>query len=193
MAAKNNWSVKSLTKGYCPLGEDPTAGITESCVDFNKATLAQVLQMKPDVVITTSTRTNAQADVPEQLDPSWVNTVRTLNDAGIEVVAIRDTPRLPRSAPDCLQESPGDFIGCGATRAGLFSEVPPTDAVASTLPNTKFLDFTNYFCNDTTCPAVIGNVIVYKDDNHPTKTYMESLEPVFAKEFQAATGWSMSQ
>lgn len=192
MAAKNHWNVTSLTKGYCPLGEDTSAGISESCVDFNKDTLAQVLQMKPDVVITTSTRTNAQGDVPEQLDPSWVSTVRTLNTAGIEVVAIRDTPRLLQIAPDCLQAAPNDYIGCGAKRADLYDDVSPTDAVASSLPDTKFLDLTDYFCDDTNCPAVIGNVIVYKDDNHPTKTYMETLAPVFAKEFQAATGWSMS-
>ncbi|MCX2746229.1 acyltransferase family protein [Arthrobacter sp. MI7-26] len=190
MAAKNNWSLTSITKGFCPLGEDTAADITQSCVDFNKATLAEVLRMKPDVVVTTSTRTNAQSDIPERLDPSWVTEVKTLNDAGIQVVALRDTPRTAEPVPACLEKNPGAYIACGSQRAEIYSEDSPTAAVAGELTNTKFLDLSKYFCPDANCPAVIGNVIVYKDDNHVTATYMKTLTPYFEKAFMAATGWS---
>lgn len=191
VAEKNDWSVTSLTKGYCPLGEDTTEGISESCATFNKATMTDVLAMKPDLVLTTSTRTNVLWGEPEKLDSAWVDAVQTLNSAGIEVVAVRDTPRIPQNVPDCLEDSSSEESGCGANRVDLFSEVDPTEAVAESLPNTKFLDFTDYLCDDTICPAVIGNVIVYKDDNHITRTYMETLTPTFEREFKAATGWNM--
>lgn len=191
MAETNHWNVSSFTKGFCPLGEDTAADITEACVEFNKQTLADILAMKPDVVVTTSTRTNVLWEVPEKLDPSWISTVQTLNNAGIKVVAIRDTPRIPQLVPECLEKTPTDYTGCGAKRIDVFSDESPTDAVAAGLPGTSFLDFTDYLCDETFCPAVIGNVIVYKDDNHITRTYMETLEPVFAREFQAATGWDM--
>ncbi|MGO4471756.1 MULTISPECIES: acyltransferase family protein [Arthrobacter] len=190
MAAKNNWSLTSITKGYCPLGEDTAADITQACVDFNKATLAEVLKMKPDVVVTTSTRTNAQSNVPERLDPSWVTEVKTLNDAGIQVVAFRDTPRAAQPVPACLEKNPGAYVACGSQRAEIYSEDSPTGAVAAAMPDTKFLDLSKYFCPDANCPAVIGNVIVYKDDNHVTATYMKTLTPYFEKAFMAATGWS---
>lgn len=193
MAEKNHWNVSSFTKGYCPLGEDTTADVSESCVEFNKETLADIVAAKPDVVVTTSTRTNALSEVPEQLDGSWIDTVETLNAAGIKVVAVRDTPRIPQIVPDCLEKSPTDYSGCGTQRGDVLSAVSPTDAVAASMPATSFLDFSDYFCGDTNCPAVIGNVIVYKDDNHITRTYMETLEPAFAREFQAATGWDMVQ
>lgn len=191
MAKKNDWSITSLTKGYCPLGEDTSTGITDSCAEFNKATMAKVLAMKPDLVVTTSTRTNVLGGVPEELDNSWVDAVQTLNSAGIEVVAVRDTPRIPQNVPECLAESPGDDVGCGAKKVDVFNDASPTEAVAASLPDTKFLDFTDYLCDDKNCPAIIGNVIVYKDDNHITRTYMESLAPVFQREFKAATGWNV--
>ena len=191
MARENHWNLTSLTKGYCPLGEDTAAGNSESCAAFNKDTLAKVLAMKPDVVVTTSTRTNVLWEIPEELDPAWLSTVETLNAAGIKVIAVRDTPRILENVPDCLEETPTDSLGCGAKRVDLYDEVAPTDEVAQSLPGTTFLDFSDYFCNDTICPAVIGNVIVYKDDNHVTATYMKSLTPIFEKEFQAATGWDM--
>ncbi|MFH5878315.1 acyltransferase family protein [Arthrobacter sp. NA-172] len=190
MAKQNNWSLTSITKGYCPLGEDTAADITQSCVDFNKATLAEVLKMKPDVVVTTSTRTNAQSNVPERLDPSWVSEVKTLNDAGIQVVAFRDTPRPAQPVPACLEKTPGAYVACGSQRDAIYLEDSPTAAVAGELPDTKFLDLSKYFCPDSNCPAVIGNVMVYKDDNHVTGTYMKTLTPYFEKAFMAATGWS---
>lgn len=190
MAKKNHWSVKSFTKGFCPLSAGPTEGVTESCIQFNQETLDQVLAMKPDVVVTTSTRTNAATDVPEDLEASWIAGVETLQDAGIEVVALRDTPRTIRDVPECLAETPTDFIGCGAKREDIFSATPPTASIKQDLSSVKFLDFTNYFCDATYCPAVIGNVIVYKDDNHVTRTFMDSLTPIFEKEFITAAGWT---
>lgn len=191
MAQKNNWNVTSITKGYCPLGTDTTAGITESCADFNEETLAEVLEMKPDLVVTTSTRTDAGQGVPERIDSSWVDEVKALNSAGIKVIALRDTPRFAQSVPVCLEKNPTDFSACDAQRSDLYSPTVPTDAVAAQLPDTTFLDLTENFCNATTCPAVIGNVIVYKDGNHATATYMKTLQPVFDREFKAATGWAM--
>ena len=191
LAQKNHWSVTSLTKGYCPLGEDVELGIDESCAKFNHETMAKVLAMKPDLVVTTSTRTNVLWEKPEILDDSWIDAVKTLNTAGIAVLAVRDTPRSAQDVPECLAESPDDYIGCGAKRIDLFSDVPPTDGIAGSLPGTTFLDFTDYFCGDIYCPAVIGNVIVYKDDNHVTRSYMNTFTPIFEREFKAATGWDM--
>ena len=191
MAAKNDWKLSTITKGYCPLGDDPAAGITDSCVEFNKNVMAEVLAMKPDLVVTSSTRTDARPEVAERLDPAWVTEVQRLNDAGIEVLAVRDTPRTLKAVPQCMEESPGDYTGCGALRDETYGGISPTDAVAPGLPGTTFLDFSSFFCPDASCPAVIGNVIVYKDDNHVTRTFMETLTPIFEREFQAATGWSM--
>ncbi|MEZ2390268.1 acyltransferase family protein [bacterium RCC_150] len=190
MAKKNNWSLTSITKGYCPLGEDTAADITQACVDFNKATLAEVLKMKPDVVVTTSTRTNVDANVPERVDPSWVSEVKTLNDAGIKVVALRDTPRPAQPVPACLEKDPTAYVACGSQRDSIYAQVSPTAAIEGQLPDTRFLDLSKYFCPDSNCPAVIGNVIVYKDDNHVTATYMKTLTPYFEQAFMAATGWS---
>ncbi|WP_051422902.1 acyltransferase family protein [Arthrobacter sp. MA-N2] len=190
MAQKNNWSLTSITKGYCPLTENTSDDVTQSCVDFNTATLAEVLKMKPDVVVTTSTRTNVDPNVTERVDPGFVSEVKTLNDAGIEVVALRDTPRPAQPVPACLEKNRTAYVACGSQRDQIYAQDSPTAAVAAQLPDTKFLDLTKYFCPDANCPAVIGNVIVYKDDNHVSATYMKTLEPYFEKAFMAATGWS---
>jgi peptidoglycan/LPS O-acetylase OafA/YrhL len=189
MAGKYNWSVTSYTKGWCPLGTEMSSGITDDCREFNEKNLQAVLDAKPDLVLTTSTRTSGDPAVPEVLDDAWVNEARTLNEAGIPVLGIRDTPRMPANPPTCLEENPGDPARCGSTLAANYAPEAPTKAVESQLPATRFLDFTRYFCPDEFCPAVIGNVNVYKDNNHVTRSYMMTLAPFFEKEFLAATGW----
>ncbi|TLM86933.1 acyltransferase family protein [Pseudarthrobacter sp. NamE5] len=191
IAEKNRWSVTSITKGFCPLTDEMGPGISQECLDFNAEEMQKVLEMKPDLVLTTSTRTFHDSAVSEWLDEGWIREVQRLNEAGIPVLGIRDTPRMPAHTPDCLAENPQAQEICGSSRVVSFSPVSPTDAAADRLPDTRFMDLTRYFCTDDFCPAAIGNVIVYKDSNHVTRSYMMTLAPFFEQEFLAATGWQV--
>ncbi len=190
LADKRGWDVQVITKGYCPVTLTKDKKITQECVDFNKETLEKAIAMKPDLVLTTSTRTDADPGTSEFVDASWVSEMKRLNDAGIPVVAIRDTPRMKEPVPDCLASHKDNFSACDANRHAIFADTNPADAIAGQIPATAFLDFTSFFCNDKTCPAVIGNVMVYKDDNHVTRTYMSTLAPYFEQMFLSATGWT---
>jgi hypothetical protein len=53
----------------------------------------------------------------------------------------------------------------------------------------SFVDFTDYVCEPTTCPPIIGNVYVYRDFNHPTATYMRTLSPIVEERLLAALKW----
>lgn len=190
LADKYNWKVEAITKGYCPVTAAAAPGLSEGCLDFNKETVKKVLDMKPDLVVTTSTRTDPNPNMTEFMDPAWSQEIKRINDAAIPVVALRDTPRMPEAIPDCLERNQDNYSACAAKAADSYQPVSPEAAIAGQVPDTKFLDFSRFFCQGDTCPAVIGNVMVYKDDNHVTKTYMDSLTPYFEKEFLAATGWN---
>ncbi|KNH16874.1 acyltransferase [Arthrobacter sp. ZBG10] len=188
MAEKYNWRVTSITKGFCPLTDEPGPEITAECLDFNKEAMEQVLDIKPDLVLTISTRTSADPGTPEVLEDSWLAQARKLNDAGIEVVGVRETPRMPH-VPNCLAAHPDDPAACNGSVLDTFGPVAATDGVDTQLPDTRFLDLTRYFCVADVCPAIIGNVIVYKDENHVTRSYLMTLAPYFEKDFLALTGW----
>jgi peptidoglycan/LPS O-acetylase OafA/YrhL len=190
MADKYGWSVEATTKGYCPITVADAPELSDGCLDFNRETVKKVLDMKPDLVVTTSTRTDPNPNATEFMDPAWVPQIKEINDAGIPVVALRDTPRMPEAVPDCLEHNPDNYAACSAKKAENYQPVSPDAELAAQLPATKFLDLSRFFCQGETCPAVIGNVMVYKDDNHVTRTYMDSITPYFEKEFLAATGWN---
>lgn len=61
-----------------------------------------------------------------------------------------------------------------------------TREAAAREPRVQVLDFSDQFCIAQRCPAVIGNVLVYRDKHHISDTYMRTLAPVFGQRLEAA-------
>jgi hypothetical protein len=52
----------------------------------------------------------------------------------------------------------------------------------------EVIDMTDTVCpDDERCPAVIGNVLVYRDGSHLTRTFADTAEPQFAAQLARAT------
>jgi hypothetical protein len=50
----------------------------------------------------------------------------------------------------------------------------------------KMVDLFDYICPTVKCPAVIGNVLIYRLGSHITATYVKTLTPHLAKELSTA-------
>ena len=111
-----------------------------------------------------------------------------LEDAGLPVYAIVDTPRPPQNsyARDCVDENVQDPGKCSFPEAGAYEKGDATKQAAELEPRVEVLDFSDYFCVDGTCPAVVGNVLVYRDKHHISDTYMRTLAPIFGERIEAA-------
>jgi hypothetical protein len=117
---------------------------------------------------------------------------RQLQDAGIQVVVQLDNP-FPLTHPvyRCVQENPTDFGRCDFDLAKAFEEsaAPALKEAAHGLPGVRVLDMTSVICPDgDTCPAVIGDVLVYRAGSHLTRTFTVSAEPRLAEALQRVAG-----
>ena len=118
------------------------------------------------------------------------NGIRPFTDAGIDVVGIRDNPRFPMNMPECVQRYGHNAPRCQVPLQESLSEFSPLDTYRGKVPGLYLMDLSDFICAGGICPAVVGNVYVYKDDNHLTKTYVETLIPMFEQRLLAATGWA---
>jgi hypothetical protein len=75
---------------------------------------------------------------------------------------------------------------CGLLRAKALEVPSPTETLANPPPNVRFIDLSNYFCDERKCPPVIGNVMVYRHYAHVTATYVMSLEPMLTRAMESA-------
>jgi hypothetical protein len=47
----------------------------------------------------------------------------------------------------------------------------------------------DWFCTRALCPTIVGNILVYRDDNHITTTYAEFLAPLLGDTLRPVIDW----
>jgi hypothetical protein len=164
------------------------------CLAWGDAAAAEIADLHPDAVVTLASR-DVRAGLTEQTPAGFVARWQQLAQLGIPVLAIRDNPRFDRSMPDCVQSSgvqqaaddPAAPV-CGVERAAVYAPEPPWTHLADVPSNVRFLDIADRVCGPDLCPAVIGNVLVYLDDNHLTASYSASMSPLVESDVLAAIG-----
>ncbi|WP_062462984.1 acyltransferase family protein [Demequina soli] len=107
--------------------------------------------------------------------------------AGTPVLVIPDNPRLPDAFVACLEaHGPAGAAACGSPRAEVLPPDQLRDAARRT-PDARIVDLTDLYCDDVTCPAVIGGVTVYRaDGQHLTASYARTLAPMLRERIGAA-------
>jgi peptidoglycan/LPS O-acetylase OafA/YrhL len=189
IAESRNWRLVTFLVGACPFSthsdSDPD---NAGCMGWNQIAADTIIALHPDAVFAAGSR-EVRAGLTEQTPAGYVEQWRRMNDAGIRVVAFRDNPRFPSSRPDCVQQFGADAPECGVARADVYAATPPYEQTPDLPPNVYFLDMSDALCDPEQCPAVVGNVLVYMDDNHVTATYMRSMAPMVEERLDQALGW----
>lgn len=193
LAERHRWQLVSLIRAGCSLStqseffEEGTPG-HEGCVAWQSRLVERIVSLEPDLVVTVGTRTAYGTD-PEILPPGFLGAWQQLSDAGLPVIAMRDSPRHLHDVPDCVAERGGATDRCGTPRSWVYSDDLLEAADAVLPPGVSLMDTSSLFCTEDLCPALVGNTWVYRDDGHVTGTYMRTVRPLVEDEFLSLAGW----
>ncbi|MDJ0358079.1 acyltransferase family protein [Paenarthrobacter sp. PH39-S1] len=186
IAAQRNWQIVMLIKSGCRYGADAPSR-ADDCNEFNDLDRGYVMSLKPDAVFTLASLTLEQAPFETEV-PGYLDGIKGFTDAGIQVIGMRDNPRFTINMADCAATKGAAAPACNPPLSESLAATAPMDAYHD-VPNFFALDLSDYICANGVCPAVVGNVYVYKDDNHLTKTYTQSMSAIFEQRLLAETGW----
>jgi peptidoglycan/LPS O-acetylase OafA/YrhL len=188
LTQQHGWQLISVVFGACPFStasevvpDDP------DCLAWNDAAAAEVADLRPDAVLTLASR-DVRAGLTEVTPPGFVEQWWRLHELGIPVLAARDNPRFDFSPPDCLAQRGRFAPECGVERAAVYTSEPPWTQV-DVPPTVSFLDLSDQLCDAVQCPAEIGNVLVYMDDNHLTATYAATMAHAVEQQMADSLGW----
>jgi len=190
VAKQHGWEVVTLLKGGCRFGAQSSER-ADFCNEFNRASSAYVLEHKPDAVFTVASLTHVEAPFETEV-PGYLEGIKPFTDLGIDVVGVRDNPRFSFNMPECVQKKGKDSPDCNVPLEESLAAASPLDDYVGKVDRLYLMDMSDFICEQGTCPAVVGNVYVYKDDNHLSKTYVQTMIPMFEQRLLAATGWSDS-
>jgi len=178
---ESDLAVVTLLQGGCTAGffEQSRSTTLSSCETWVRAAFDYAKEISPDAVYLVVTR--ADADQPERLLDGIEDAVREMSLAGIPVIGVRDNPRFSFNMYQCAIDPSMD---CAVPREQVLSEVNPAEALRDDI---TLVDFTPWLCPSDVCEAAIGNVAVYIDDNHLSRTYALTLAP-FLEQILAESG-----
>ena len=153
------------------------------CQDWLPRAEALIADLHPDDLVVQSTFSTYDG-ASEQIRAGMEDQVRTWTSRGVRVIGIRDNARFTESHGACEQRE-GGTAGC------VFDHVTardpdPTTAWQDRFPGYAAVDMDDLICPDGRCPAVIGNVYTYIDNNHLTATYVKTMQSAFEQRFDAA-------
>lgn len=185
------WRIETLTKSSCPfssagaqLAGEPYA----SCDTYNRAVREYLVGSEgPDAVIVSGYAARAYdehgAYIEEAAVAGQTEAWQALENSGIEVLALLDNPH-PVSIPDsenqvygCVAENLDSLRACSFTTADGIeaSGSPSMREAANATDSVDVVDMNDWICSTSVCPAVIGNVLVYRQGSHLTDTYVRTL------------------
>jgi len=188
MAKRTGWRLVTYVKKSCPFTSVPRVlerQGTSDCIAANKATLASLLREKPQAVITEDWTGSSYVADPR---PGFADVFRQLQATGSRVIVVRDTPTpsLPggQMVRDCVAAHLDHPQVCDS-RSKKDLRVDGAVDAARTVPGTWVVDVSDRFCAEGVCPAVIGNVLVYRDANHAGDTFLATVAPTLQQRLPA--------
>ena len=180
IAQQRGFELVVLAKGGCPVTavEVRTPILRQTCPPYRDAAIAWIQQHQPAVVVTSNAYTQYEDDAD-----TWAagadTTMARLTAAAPHVVVIGDNPTSRTDPPSCLSDHTGDASACATDRADAV-RVDRIDGemTAAAAHGATFVDTSDWFCTPATCPAVIGDLLVLRDQTHLTPPMAEFLAPL---------------
>ncbi len=192
VATQRHWRLETLAKGYCPLMDLPTAiplfgrEYTE-CEQWRDQITGRLRAEHPRlVVLSMMRRYGAQygwASGFTSYDPAWIASltrqVQQLRSIGAQVLVLGPMPDPQSVVPLCLSLHLDDASACSPhTSKAVNQPGIAAEAAATKAGGGQYSDLTELFCTADRCPVIVGNTLVYRDQDHVTFEYSQLLAPV---------------
>jgi peptidoglycan/LPS O-acetylase OafA/YrhL len=188
-AEQRHWRLQVRTKVTCPLLDLPIASPYlgreyVECEQWRSRVVDELRAAPPALIVLGMSRRYGDDFGFASYDPRWVDSLaRTV--VGLRTIApvlvLGPIPDPHGNVPTCLSEHLATATACAPTRgAGLDDVGIAAEEAAVTAGGGEYADLADLFCTADRCPVIVGNTLVFRDDNHVTVEYATLLGPVLS-------------
>jgi peptidoglycan/LPS O-acetylase OafA/YrhL len=178
LAETKGWKLDVMTKSGCP-----TAAISQNnqlrdgrCDTWRANVVAWVQNNTPDLVVMTARAYGStRGDVWTK---GLTDTVGKMYGSAGRVLVLGDSPDMNDDVPKCLAEHLDDATACVTPRNdAVNTDVLEAERSVASQYQAMFEPTTDWVCTLDGCPVIVGNVLMYRDDNHLTTNAVLLLQP----------------
>jgi hypothetical protein len=191
-AKEQGWRLQVHTKSACSpmpvnLYERRLRRVFDECLEWRADVLKHIRQLEPEVVYVGSSRDYDILDggrllQSREIYPYWEQQLTTLvedlDSRARKVVLLGETPFLNFDPVDCLADD--SVSNCDPPKLIVVDRAyAAIEASAAENGGATLLSLNDVLCPGLTCPVVVDDIVVFRDNHHVTASYMEHLaEPV---------------
>ncbi|WP_431230982.1 acyltransferase family protein [Mycolicibacterium psychrotolerans] len=193
VATQRQWRLELLAKGACPLLDapitNPLSRLAEyfaHCGQWRDEILRRLESERPRLIVlslwhgygTTESLSGYRA-----FDTAWIDSfarlVQRLRATGAQVLVLGPIPDPHFHVPVCLSGYVDDVAACTPIRSNAVNQSGiAAEAAATKAGGGQYVDTTDLFCGAERCPVIVGNTLVYLDENHMSLEWSRALAPV---------------
>jgi peptidoglycan/LPS O-acetylase OafA/YrhL len=183
------WRLVELTKAGCPpeavsVVYAPLRRAYPECDEWRRGAMDRIARERPALVVVAASvqyrvvagghRLDAERST-RALEAGYAPILARLRQAARRVTVIADVPLPPWDVPDCVAREMDDLRRCAFPRAAAVARSARIAAAIPRMPGVDVVDPADAFCLAALCPAVIGDVLVYRRTGHMTASYAATL------------------
>ena len=188
VAMQRGWRLETMAKVTCPLLDLPISSpylhreYTE-CEQWRGQIMDRLRAEHPALIVLGTahhyTPNFGFTVYGQQWADALTRTVADLRATGAAVLVVGPVPAPHRNVPTCLSAHLDSAVACGLTRSAALDDAGiAAEAAATTAGGGQYADVSALFCTADRCPVVVGDQLVFRDDNHITLEYARWLSPV---------------
>jgi hypothetical protein len=160
----------------------------EDCADFNSWAAEQVRDLRPDLVVVSTSapprRSGVFVDGRQTYDTREIGTALAAGFDALfaelaaltpRTVLIADLPSGPGDPIECLTSGPADLGSCMFEPQWRSAYLRRTAVRAARDSQVEVVDMAPWVCWKRHCPVVVGDTLSYRDIDHLTATYARKL------------------
>ncbi len=191
VARERHWRLETMSKVLCPFLDLPINSpylgrMFTECEQWRGSVMARLQKEKPQVIVLDMSRRYGADFGFTSYDQAWQDSltlvVQTLRRTGATVLVLSQAPDPHSTVPTCVSAHMDDATACSPARSeGLNESGIAAEAEATTAGGGQYAELSELFCTADRCPAIVGNTLVYRDDNHVTTEYAQVLAPLLAE------------
>ncbi len=179
VADRNGFELIVLAKGGCPAASVsiPTATLARTCPIWRDKAVQFIADEHPDLVIVTGSRHYPNTD--QEWHDGFQKTLGRLKGLTPRLLVLGDNPDSRTDPATCLSAHLRDVEACvnNRTKAVESGKLEIERAIAQQ-SGSRFVDTSDWLCTATSCPVIIGDILMFRDINHLTTVAAEWFTPM---------------
>jgi SGNH domain (fused to AT3 domains) len=183
---REHWKIIDWTKSSCPAAKLTVFNSSlkrtyTECDTWRAQVIPRIAALKPDLVFVSGSENVVGSSVsPQEWSADTLTTMDALRStSGAKVELIQDVPVPAYDMPGCVAAHINSVTSCTFPTAKAYSFPARHKELAVDAAKAGFsvVDPQSWICTTKTCPAIVGNLLVYRDDTHLTAAFSTWLAP----------------